>query len=240
MVIDGHCHAGLGDGLTGPWDTRAPLAAYLRRARQAGIGRTVVLPAFDSDYAAANRRLARLVAHHRPRLIGFAMVHAERDRGRVGRLVAQAVRGWGFRGIKVHRRDAPISREVCETARALRVPVLYDVLDEPHPMSLIAREYSDVAFVIPHLGSFGDDWRAHETVIDLIRRFPNLYADTSGVRRFDFLVDAVLRAGASKLIFGSDGPALHPGLELAKIHLLKLDRPEERMVMGGNLARLIG
>src|SRR5687767_826534 len=64
--------------------------------------------------------------------------------------------------LPIYRRDAPITREICETARALRVPVLYDVLDEPHPMSLVAREYPDVAFIIPHLGSFGDDWRAHE------------------------------------------------------------------------------
>jgi hypothetical protein len=25
MIIDAHCHAGKGDGLTGPWDTNAPL-----------------------------------------------------------------------------------------------------------------------------------------------------------------------------------------------------------------------
>src|SRR5687767_15260354 len=141
--------------------------------------------------------------------------------------------------LPIYRRDAPITREICETARALRVPVLYDVLDEPHPMSLVAREYPDVAFIIPHLGSFGDDWRAHETVIDLIARFPNLHADTSGVRRFDFLEEAVRRAGPSKLIFGSDGPALHPGLELAKIRLLRLSPAAEQLVLGGTVARLI-
>ena len=32
MIIDCHCHAGKGDGLTGPWDTAAPLEKYLRWA----------------------------------------------------------------------------------------------------------------------------------------------------------------------------------------------------------------
>ena len=32
MIIDSHCHAGKGDGLTGPWDTAAPLDKYLVRA----------------------------------------------------------------------------------------------------------------------------------------------------------------------------------------------------------------
>ena len=30
MIIDCHCHAGLGDGFTGPWDTEARLGRYLR------------------------------------------------------------------------------------------------------------------------------------------------------------------------------------------------------------------
>jgi len=55
MIIDAHCHAGIGDGLTGPWDTSAPLDKYLRRAVKAGIQRTVLFTAFHSDYAIANR-----------------------------------------------------------------------------------------------------------------------------------------------------------------------------------------
>ena len=41
MVVDGHCHAGRGDGLTAPWNTAAPLDSYLRRAASAGITKTV-------------------------------------------------------------------------------------------------------------------------------------------------------------------------------------------------------
>jgi PqqA peptide cyclase len=33
MIVDCHCHAGDGDGFTGPWDTTAPLDRYLVRAR---------------------------------------------------------------------------------------------------------------------------------------------------------------------------------------------------------------
>ena len=58
MIIDAHCHAGTGDGFTGPWDTDASLDRYLPRARQAGIGHTVVFAAFHSDYAFANEGVA--------------------------------------------------------------------------------------------------------------------------------------------------------------------------------------
>ena len=103
MIIDGHCHAGRGERLTAPWNTAAPLGAYLRRARAAGIDRTVVFAPFDGDYRIANAEVARIVARHPGRLIGFACVHPNRDAGRVRALVGRAVREWGFRGIKVHR-----------------------------------------------------------------------------------------------------------------------------------------
>jgi hypothetical protein len=239
-VIDCHCHAGSGDGLSAPWDTRAPIDRYLRRARLAGIDTTVFFSVFHSDYAAANRNVASIVSQHPGRAIGFAFVNAAVERGRVREHVQTAVTQYGFRGIKVHRHDAPLSREVCEAARAFRLPVLYDVMGEVATIELFAREYPDVRFIIPHLSSFADDWRAQLACIDHLVRHPNVFADTSGVRRFDLLAEAVRRAGAHKILFGSDGPWLHPGVELAKIRQLRLPRAEEARILGGNLLELIG
>lgn len=239
LIIDCHCHAGKGDGLTGPWDTDAPLKPYLGWATDAGIQKTVLFAAFHSDYALANRQVARIVQSSPDRFYGFAFVHAIRDRGRVVEMVRTAVQDYGFCGIKLHRYDARISREVCETARQFRLPVLYDVVGEISVVELLAQEYPDVNFIIPHLGSFSDDWRAQAGLIDYLVRFPNIYADTSGVRRFDLLQRAVDRAGADKLLFGSDGPWLHPGVELAKVAALKLPTNEVKKVLSGNLLKLI-
>jgi hypothetical protein len=239
VVIDAHCHAGQGDGLTGPWDTDASLGRYARRAAAAGISRTVLYPAFNSDYVRANRALARIVSAGAPRYFGFAGVHPEADRGRVARLVREAV-AMGLRGIKTHRHDARLSREICEAARAWRLPVVYDVMGEVSSVELFAGEYPDVTFIIPHLGSFADEWRAQRAFIDILVRHPNVRADTSGVRRFDLLAEAVQRAGPAKVIFGSDGPWLHPGVELAKVLVLGLPAPALRLVLGGNIRGLLG
>ena len=239
MIIDSHCHAGKGDGLTGPWDTAAPLDKYLVRAARAGITRTVLFAAFHSDYAVANREVARIVSSHPDRFFGFAFVNAVNDRGRVQRLVRQAVEEFGFVGIKLHRYDAPINRQICEVARAFSLPVLYDVMGAVSVCELLAEEYPDVNFIIPHLGSFADDWRAQIALIDHLVRHSNIYTDTAGVRRFDILVQAVQRAGARKILFGSDGPWLHPGVELAKVRALGLSKSDEALVLGGNFLRLI-
>ncbi len=239
MIIDCHCHAGKGDGLLHHWSTDAPIEPYLRRARAAGIDRTVIFAAQSADYARANACVAQIIARYPRRFIGFACVHARRDAGRIREMVGDAVRRWGFRGIKVHRAEAPATREVAETARFFRLPVLYDITGEAWYIEMIAAEYPDVNFIIPHLGSFADDWRAHRQVIDQIARLPNVYTDTSGVKRFDYVVEAVKRGGARKVLFGSDGPWLHPALELQKIKLLKLPADQEGLVLGGNLVRLL-
>lgn len=238
-IIDCHCHAGKGDGLTGPWDTAAPLDNYLCRADAANIRHTVLFATFHSDYAVANRAVAAIVASAPERFCGFGCVHPLRDRGRVTGLVREAVEKHRFRGLKVHRHDGRLTREICEAAARYRLPVLYDPMGEVSVVELAAGEYPNVNFIIPHLGSFADDWRAHLALIDQLTRYPNVYADTSGVRRFDLLQQALRRGGAEKLIFGSDGPWLHPGLELAKVRLLGMGHRAESMVLGGNLCRLM-
>jgi predicted TIM-barrel fold metal-dependent hydrolase len=239
MIIDGHCHAGTGDLLTAPWNTDAPIVPYLRRARAAGIDKTVVVPPFHSDYAKANAQVARIVARYPNRLIGFAVVHAIRDAGRILEMVRHAVRRWGFRGMKVHGHDAMPTREVCEVAQILHLPIMVDVVGRAHVVEMLASQYPDVNFIIPHFGSFQDDWRAQQQVVDQLVRYPNVYADTSGVRRFDYIMQAARRAGAAKILFGSDGPWLHPGVELAKVRVLGLPPAEEKLVLGGNLLRLM-
>jgi uncharacterized protein len=238
MIIDCHCHAGKGDRMTAPWNTDAPIASYLRRAQNAGIDKTIVFAPFHSDYDKANRQVARIIRQYPDRLIGFAFVHASRDAGRIFSMVERA-RRWGFRGIKMHGFEAMPTREACEVARAFRMPLLADVVGHAEVVDMLAPQFPDVNFIIPHLGSFADDWKTHQQVIDQIVRYRNVYADTSGVRRFDYLVDAVKRAGASKILFGSDGPWLHPGLELHKIKLLRLPQEQEAAILGGNAVRLL-
>jgi predicted TIM-barrel fold metal-dependent hydrolase len=240
MIVDCHCHAGKGDVLTAPWNTSAPLGTYMKRAREAGIQRTVIFPLLQADNARANAEIAALVRRHPDRFIGFAFVHPVQDAGRMRDMVGKAVREWGLRGIKVHGTDAMPTRQVCEIAREFKIPLLADVIGQAHVVEMLASEFPDVNFIIPHLGSFAGDWRAHQVVVDQLVRFPNVYTDTAGVQRFDYIVQAVKRAGPHKVLFGSDGPWLHPGLELYKIRLLKLPPNQEALITGGNLLRLIG
>jgi hypothetical protein len=154
-------------------------------------------------------------------------------------LISVAVEEYRFVCIKVHRYDARITREICEVARAYELSVLYDVMGEVSVVELLATQYAMVNFIIPHLGSFADDWRAQLALIDPLERYANIYTDTSAIRRFDLLEQAYRRAGPHKILFGSDGPWLHPGVELAKVGALDLPPDEEKLILGTNFLQLI-
>jgi hypothetical protein len=238
LIIDAHCHAGKGDGLTGPWDTRASLKQFLKWSAGAGIHKTNLFAAFHSNYAVANAEVASIVNANPKKFYGFAFVHAIHDQGRVFDLVKKAVTEYHFCGIKVHRHDARITREICETARYFLLPVLYDVVGEVSMIELLATEYPDVNFIIPHLSSFADDWRAQIAFIPMLQWHKNIYTDTSGVRRFDLLQMAFERAGAGKILFGSDGPWLHPKVELEKVFTLTKNKADLQKMLALNFLKL--
>ena len=71
-----------------------------------------------------------------------------------------------FVGIKVHRSDARINRGDLRSGSTFSLPVLYDVYGEPSSIELFATEFPFVNFIIPHLGSFADDWKVQLSCID--------------------------------------------------------------------------
>ncbi len=85
MIIDCHCHAGKGDGLTGPLGHGRPAGGLpAARGRRRHHPHGAALPPSTRTTQAANRQVARLVAADPERFYGFACVHAaERPRARV-------------------------------------------------------------------------------------------------------------------------------------------------------------
>lgn len=171
MVIDIHCHAGTAERLQAPWTTRADLSAYLERAEEAGIDKTVVFAITSDDYERANAEVAEIVARHTDKLIGFARIHPERDKGKIERLLRRAVEDYGFRGIKVHGGEALPTREVCEVAKSLNLPILVDIMGRVEVLPLLAAEFPEVNFIVAHLGSFADDWRVFQVMPFMLPSF---------------------------------------------------------------------
>jgi predicted TIM-barrel fold metal-dependent hydrolase len=145
----------------------------------------------------------------------------------------------GLRGLKIHGHGALPTAEVMAAAARHRIPVLVDVVRKVDAAGALANRNPDVSIIVAHLGAFADDWHGQRRLTDLLREYPNLYADSSGVRYWDVLERAA-RLAPAKLVFGSDGPFLHPGVELAKIRLLPVPEEVRGLIAGGTMAMLVG
>ena len=99
MIIDCHCHAGKGDGLTGPWDTAAPLDKYLRRAARAGDRPHRALRRVSFGLRASPTARSRASSRSRPRPLLRLRLRPCRHAtaGRCARWCSEAVEQYGFR-----------------------------------------------------------------------------------------------------------------------------------------------
>ena len=236
LVIDAHCHAGHGQAMSAPWSTWADPQVTLRRMQEAGIDRTVVFPINNRDFERPNQEIAEICARYPGKFIGFAKHDPESEAGRIASLLRREVEQLGLKGLKLH--NLP-TREVLDAVAELGIPVLY----HPEKVSnfhMIASAYPQISFVMAHLGSFAsNDWTEHLAAIDVARRYPNVYLETSSVVFFKYLEMAIQELGASKLVFGSDGPEVDSRVELYKIRLLRLSPADEAKVLGENILRLL-
>jgi len=236
LVIDAHCHAGTGEAMNAPWTTRADVEVTLRHMAEAGIDRTIIFPINNVEFERPNQEIAEICGRYPGKFIGFAKHDPQTERGRIPALLRREVQSLGLKGLKLHKLP---TREVLEAVAELRLPILYHC-SKVSEFHLLAQEYPRIPFIVAHLGSFASrDWPEHVAAIDLPRRYPNVYLDTSSVVFFKFLEMAAREAGPGKLIFGSDGPELDSRVELYKVKLLKLKPDQEAQVLGGNILKLL-
>jgi predicted TIM-barrel fold metal-dependent hydrolase len=236
LIIDCHCHAGIGQAMTAPWTTHARIEVTLQHMAEAGIDKTVIFPVNDADYEKPNQAIAELCGRYPGKLIGYAKHDPETEQGRIRRMLRHEVETLGLRGLKLHKLP---TREVLDAVAELSIPIIY----HPQAVSMfyaIAAAYPQVTLIMAHLGSYRSQNVAwHYEAIAIARRFPNVYLESSAVVALRFLEMAVKELGPEKVLFGSDGPENDSRVELYKIRLLKLVPADEAKVLGGNIQRLL-
>jgi len=249
-IIDAHCHAGRGvnygkndptsgfpqSGVPDPWTTYNDPQLTLRRAKEAGIDKTIIFPITNTTYQEANEEIGSYVRRWPDKFIGFAKHDGKTEAGKIRNMLQHEVRELGLRGLKLH--GIP-TKEMVETAAELQIPILF------HPPKVsdsleVVQSYPQVSFILAHLGSFASrDWKEHVRAIEAAKHLPNLYLDTSAVVFWQYLEQAARELPTEKLIFGSDGPLVDSRVELYKIRLLKLPQEKEQLILGGNIRRLL-
>ncbi len=135
--------------------------------------------------------------------------------------------------------DDPRTLALVEVAEAAGHPVYLVCLGRPGARTAdlltLARSFPDVAFVFGHCGFFGIDTCS----IGQIAPQTNILAETSGCFTAVARV-AIERLGPDRVLFGTEYPLQHPGVELAKLAALDLDPAARHAVAWANAHRILG
>ena len=237
-VIDAHCHAGKGESLTAPWSTYNDPEVILRHAEEAGIDRTIIFPLENRRYVRANEEIARIVAQYPGK---FYRLRQARSPSRSGpdpaALDARSPRS-GTRGAQAAQ--TPTCRILTTRSLSSRSRCSFTRKGRRLSHDRYRLSSNQLHHGARHLGSFASaSWSEHLAAIDVARRYPNVYLETSCVIHWKCLEMAVRELPQEKVLFGSDGPDADSRVELYKIRLLKLLPEHEAKVLGGNVLRLL-
>jgi uncharacterized protein len=154
------------------------------------------------------------------------------------------VHGLGWKGIKIHQGEFPQPLlepllPVLTKAREVGVKIVTFHCEKFDVAQRIATEFPELTFIFPHLGCFKDRPRL-PAYCQLARERENVFLDTAAMQNEEMIGEAIQLAGVRNLIWGSDGCVHRPLVELAKIKVQKLPKADEDLILGGNIARLLG
>jgi len=180
------------------------------------------------------------------RLLGFAYLNAQYPDACL-REIERCVEDGPMVGVKLwvaHKCNAaeldPIIRK-CGELNALVyqhtwLKVTGNLPDESTPMNLaeLAQRHPTVPIVCGHTGG---DWTRG---IRAIRQTKNVYAGIGGGDpSAGFVEMAVRELGAKRVLYGSDAGGRSFASQLAKVYGARLSQHDKRLILGGNLRRLL-
>jgi len=238
MIIDCHVHVKGGDRFRREFSPEL----IVRRMDEAGIDKSIVF-SICLPTPEANDLTRRAVERFPDRLIPFA--HINPDDGPLWPVWLEHAREqMDVRGVKLHFGVLQeVSREVVEPVVAkieeAKLPILVDCKEQYDLMCDLTERHDAATWIIAHLGS-----PRNEVLMDrfaaLARERAQVFLDSSFCHCPWKIADAIRWAGHEKVVFGSDGPLIHPAIELAKIDVCGLAPHERENVLANNIARIIG
>lgn len=242
MIIDGHIHWGTWTEERVGWP-HAALDGIRDALDRSGIDGAVLMPTDAGD----NDGLLRALDGDDGRFHLFAWIDPHRPDESMRFLEDHADR---VAGLKFHpslvraKATDPLWGPFLEHADRHRLPVIIHSGRWQEMASWrfcldAAERYPGAAIIIAHLGGDLPTLQQDCSAEMAVRKLPNAYLGTESIREYYSIRIALDRLGPERLLFGSDYPLGWPGAYLSVFDGAGPTEEERRLVLGGNLLRLI-
>lgn len=233
--IDAHSHV----GYFGGWcDVKITPEELVAQMDEYNIKKTIVstFPIRESILAADR---------YPERLIGAAWVNPSEDNA-VSQ-IRDAVENHGFKAIKLH----PLSQAylpndaivfpIAELAGELDIPLMihtgHPPFSLPWSVAQLAELYPEVKMVMIHMGH--GNGMFVQSAIDMAKKYPNLYLETSGMPMHTKIKEAYEKVGSDRIMWGLDAPFHHPTVEIQRTLVSGLTDKQLTDVFYNNAQKLL-
>ena len=223
-------------------EREAALAELMLNEDAAGIEYAVVMP---SPTREPDNQALYESAHHNRRAILCCQVNPN-DGEPALRVIKQAATEWGMRVLKIMpaiyqvHLTGPLAQSLMTTARELGLVVnIHSGSEISHPLAIgaLCRRFPEVPVLMDHMGY--REWVSD--AIEAARDNPNLYLGTT-IASFEptTIERAVNALGPERVVYGSNWPNLYSDLAVQAIGRHGFSKATLDLILGGNLARILG
>jgi predicted TIM-barrel fold metal-dependent hydrolase len=252
MIVDADCHI----SPTPEGGTSITVEELLRRMDRAGVDKalTWLHRPYRREIDGANAYVFYASKRYPERILGFGWADPNLGMEKAVLTVRQCIEEYGFYGVKLNGAENeffiddpklafPVIEEIAAHGSRLALYVGPGAPERTHPFRVakIAAHFPDLPILIVHMGGDGPADLSN-ILIDVAQQHPNLTLVGSDIRDIP-LLKAIGALGASRVCFGSNTPFTLMHVEMARYRALldgEIDDDDKRLIMGGNITRLLG
>lgn len=196
--------------------------------------------------ALPNEETKKNVEQFPDRLIGIVWVNPFEGEKAV-KEIYDYVNNWNFKGIKLHPllhsfvANEAIVHPIAQAAEDLDIPLFihcgHPPFSLPWSIAQLAEDFPKVKIVMVHMGHGHGVYI--QAAIDMAKKYPNLYLETSGMPMHTKIKEAYEQVGPDRVMFGTDIPFHHPSVEIQRAMVSGLDTNQLEDLFYNNIKKLL-
>jgi uncharacterized protein len=222
----------------------------LRSMDSLGINQALACPFKPVSYNLdqANRDLATAIHRYSDRLLGAARIDPWQPGA--AECLCRALETLDLRALYLNpweehfRADLDLLDPLMDVAQAHHVPVLvatgYPWLSEALQVKKLADRWPALPVIMSNGGQINISGLGQADVTLAMRQSSNLYMDTAGVYRQDFIEETATDIGGQRVLFGSGAPYFDQRYEVKRVLYAKVDFASCQAMQSGNALRILG
>jgi len=201
---------------------------------------------FVKGWMPLNEYVSKSQKKYPDRIIGFCWLNPKFVDKAI-RDLKRCIRELGLKGVKLGPRydgyfaNDPRIDPFYEEVSKLKIPIIYHCgptgVNSIVSICNVADKFPELKIIIGHMGVW---WEQLTEAGWLLKKYENVYLETSGSLSHIMIEKAVELVGPERVMFGTDTPYIEYELEKRRVEIAKLTDDEKRMIMGENACRLLG